>query len=141
MLLLPLSACGDVEELEPAADSRFQPGQVWHYHTRPGEEGSLVLVGKVDRGPEVGRIVHVKVVGVSVVRQSMAPANEISHIPMAESALAASVTTPATESVTLDGSFDETYDDWLDAYERGTMFVFKKPLAQTLTDIERSVSK
>ena len=34
--------------------SRFQPGQVWQYNTRPGEESSRITIAKVEAHPKLG---------------------------------------------------------------------------------------
>jgi len=141
VVLLLAGACShDVTEMQPATDSRFHPGEVWHYHTRPGEEGSLAVVGAVDQVQEVGRIVHVRVEGVSVRSKTGEVSNVITHLPMRESAFAASVTTLANAPANLDG-FEADYDKWLDGYESGSVRAIGEPLNEVLTMIERSLAR
>jgi hypothetical protein len=115
-------------------------GQVWSYRTRPGEEGSLLVVGAIDRAPGRGRVVHVKVTGV-LFKAPQLPggyAHEIMHLTLTEDALLESVTEQVdAPGVTLRG-FDGGYANWLDAYEAGTLFVQKVPLAKALTALEES---
>jgi hypothetical protein len=134
-------ACtNDVEYLEPVTDSSFARGQVWSYQTRPGEEGSLLVVGAIDRAPRSGRVVHIKVTGVFFKAPQLPGgyAHEIMHLTLTEDALLESVTEQVdVPGVTLRG-FDGGYANWLDAYEAGTTYVRKVPLAEALTALEES---
>ena len=140
-LLLAGAGCKrDIEYLEPATDSTFVRGQVWSYLTRPGEEGSLLIVGAVDRAPDMGPVVHIKVLDVVVKtpRKVDGFANQIAHLALKEDALLESVTQQVDAPwVTLSG-FEDGYNNWLDAYEAGTLFVQKVPLAEALDKVETS---
>lgn len=49
--------------------SKYEPGQVWSYHTRPGEEASRLTVLRVEPYGKPGDLaVHVRVDGVSVAK-------------------------------------------------------------------------
>ena len=49
-----------VPDLVESIDPVYAPGQVWAYHTRPGEEGSTLTVLRVERIVPVDQvIVHV----------------------------------------------------------------------------------
>jgi hypothetical protein len=60
------------------------------------------------------------------------------HLTLAEDALLESVTEQVdAPGITLSG-FDGGYANWLDAYEGGTTYVQKLPLAEALTAIEEA---
>jgi hypothetical protein len=80
LLLLPAAAA------EPA---RYQAGQVWEYHTRPGDEGSLLRIQRVEDWPGGGKVYHISVIGV---RLGGIANQEIQHLPVSAATLDASVT-------------------------------------------------
>ncbi len=140
MLLVLGSACsGDVAYLEPATDSSFAPGQVWRYHTRPGAEGSLLIVGAVDRAPQIGLVVHIKLVDVAIKSPGLpgGVASVLTHLPMTETALLRSVTTQVDTSLSMNG-FEGGYNNWLDAYEGDEVHVYLKSVAEALDKIEQA---
>ncbi len=140
MLLVLGSACsGDVAYLEPATDSSFAPGQVWRYRTRPGAEGSLLIVGAVDRAPQIGLVVHIKLVDVAIKSPGLhgGVASVLTHLPMTEEALLRSVTAPVDTSLSMNG-FEGGYNNWLDAYEGDEVHVYLKSVAEALDKIEQA---
>jgi hypothetical protein len=42
-------------------DPRFTPGQRWSYHPRPVDEGSTLIITKIDQVPGIGLVVQVDV--------------------------------------------------------------------------------
>lgn len=121
------------------ADGRFQPGQVWTYRTRPGEEDSRVAIGRIDH---VGRSV---VVHVSVMRlQIRSPGAEggiqrrISHAPMEASALRASLRELTAEIADLEG-FVDGYNQWRSAADSGHAGFFTIPLHELPSLYERAL--
>ena len=143
-LLLAGAGCdGDVEYLEPVTDSTFQPGQVWKYLTRPGEEGSLLIVGAVDRAPTVGRVVHITILDV-LIKTPHKPggfANQIAHLALREDVLLESVVEQVDAPWLSQGGFEGGYNNWLDAYEGGDLYVKKVPLAEALDEVELSQNR
>ena len=139
LLMLGSASSGDVAYLEPATDSSFAPGQVWRYHTRPGAEGPLLIVGTVDRAPQVGLVVHIKLVDVAIKSPKLpgGVANVLTHLPMTEEALLRSVTAPVDTSLTLKG-FEGGYNNWLDAYEGEQLHVYSETVAKALDEIEKA---
>ena len=132
----------DVDHLEPVTDSMFVPGQVWRYQTRPGEESSMFVVGAVDRAPEVGRVVHIRIVEVAIKSPNVpgGVANILTHLPMHEEALRKSVLGQVDETLDLDG-FQGGYDNWLDAYEGGNVHLYFVSLAEALTRVEAAQNR
>jgi hypothetical protein len=73
-----------------AAKHRFVEGQVWSYHTRPQDRGSLLRIWKIERGSDGERVFHISVIGLSAPK-GKAPFPEIEHLPLTEAALDESV--------------------------------------------------
>lgn len=131
----------DVVPPEPATSEQFAVGQVWRYHTRPGEEGSLAAIGAIEVSPYFGIIVHVKLVGVRI-RDPGAPAGfstAIVHAPVAEAALQASVIALADETVDL-GDMWESYEVWLAAHLRKEAGVFAVELSEIVSGTEQRLN-
>ena len=104
--------------IQEIKDGRFRPGQVWTYRARPGEEGSRIVVGRVDILNGKDTVVHIAISGVAIpnVKLPSGIQSRVSHAPMAESALADSVIAQTTEPADLDG-FADAYKTWRDACE------------------------
>jgi hypothetical protein len=74
--------------------SRYEPGQIWKYETRPGEEDSTLTIVKVESYPELGVVVHVAIGNIQV-QNPHAPngiSDTIGHMPFSEKAIDDSVT-------------------------------------------------
>jgi hypothetical protein len=85
---------------EPGQDSKFRPGQVWKYKTRPSEGESLVTILKIESLPK-GIIVHVRVDRVHIKNCSGGPELEtVEHMPFMREALDRSLTKLLKESST-----------------------------------------
>lgn len=94
-------------------DPMFLPGQVWSYKTRPGEESSTLTILRVEKTPQLGTIVHLRIDGVHFRNCTGGPSPEvIEHAPFARAALEASVTTKVN-SVSKAPDYDAGYHDWL----------------------------
>src|SRR5262245_2097527 len=97
-----------MDQPEPATSSHFEANQVWRYNTRPGEEASRVIIGKIERWPRLGTVIHIKLTGLRLATgQSVVP-----HAPVAEDQIVASVTDLTTEAADLEG-LEEGYEVWL----------------------------
>jgi hypothetical protein len=116
-----------VDRPEPTTSSQFEPGQVWRYKNRPGEEASRVIIGKIDRWPTSGTIVHVKLTGLQI-------ASGIPHAPVDEDHLSGSVTDLTSEAADLDG-FEKGYEVWRAA--RGGIWAI--PLAEIVEIVEEGL--
>ncbi|MFQ5846089.1 MAG: hypothetical protein ACE5IQ_00270 [Candidatus Methylomirabilales bacterium] len=129
-------------KLSPYTRSVFQPGQVWTYKTRPGEEGSRIIIGRVESAPIIGTIVHIKVVGVAVKnpRSPKGVSTEISHIPMTEEALADSVRERVQEELSLEG-FEEGYAAWRESWDQGRGAAFSDPVADVIGLVEQTLNR
>jgi hypothetical protein len=97
-------------------DSTFKVGERWAYETRPGEETSTFVVGRIDESPD-GRIVHV---WVDDVRFGPSPQTHIPHAPMSEDAVARSGTNRLETGIRATERFETGYQTWKD--DRGGVF-------------------
>lgn len=119
---------------------RYAVGQVWKYHHRHGEDGSRLMVLRIDTEPGYGNIVHVAVSGLSI-RAPQAPngyIREMGHLPFVEDAIDQSVTElvdTLPEPPAGDG-----YAVWREAFDKGEAGVFTVPLGKLLALTEQSVS-
>ena len=68
----------------------YAEGQVWEYHTRPGDEGSLLRIQKVEQLDKIGPVYHISVIGVHFVRAPLT--GQVQHLPVSQATLDASVT-------------------------------------------------
>ena len=135
----------DAEEIpspEPMSSDQFAPGQVWRYNTRSGEEASRVIIGRIEKSPKIGTIVHVKLTGLRI-KNPDAPGGlslVMTHAPISESALSASVTELTKEVSDLDG-FSEGYNTWLSSFRVGDAGVFTIPLSQVTEVMEQTLNQ
>ncbi len=95
---------------EPVA---YKPGQVWKYHTRPGEEGSTITILKVESLPKIGTVVHVRVEDLSAPNcGNFHLTRAIEHMAFTEQMLRKSTTSLARENVALPESYFGAYKEW-----------------------------
>jgi hypothetical protein len=90
----------------------YREGQVWEYDARPGDEGSLLKIQKVEpySGAVLdGRAYHISVVGVQLGKPGLEPV--ISHAPVSRETLDASVTRLSSSDVEFP-SADEGINIW-----------------------------
>jgi hypothetical protein len=122
---------------------RFKPGQVWTYHTRPGEEDSRLLVVKVEPHDKLGTIVHIRVEGVAQ-KNPHAPegvSSVIHHMPFAAEAISKSVIELTASDVPVPTSFEEGYGIWKEAFDQGKAGVFTITVAESITFCEGILNK
>jgi hypothetical protein len=72
-------------------DSKFKPGQVWTYHSRPGESASTVTILQVDRMEKIGVVIHVRVDGLRMQNPRHELVPSIEHMPFTRDAILLSV--------------------------------------------------
>jgi hypothetical protein len=73
-----------------AAPTKYQVGQVWEYRTRPGDEGSLLKIQRIENIPKLGQVYHLSVIGFHLTNPAVPPI--LPHIPVSAATLDASVT-------------------------------------------------
>jgi hypothetical protein len=120
--------------------STFQPGQVWRYHARPGEEGSTLTVLKVETHPKTGVIVHIAVSGVRVRTPSGGPTTELGHLPLSEEALRRSVTTKVRDGAPTNRG-TAGYQEWRRAFEAERGGVFTTTVAECVSFVEQAANQ
>jgi hypothetical protein len=124
---------------ERASSPRYRVGQVWHYQTRPGEEASRVIIGRIEKIEGIGTVVHVKLTGLEL-RGPQGVATVMFHAPVAEAYLSASVTELTGERGDLEG-FAEGYGMWRAAYRDGKAGVFTLTLFEILETMEQTLNQ
>ena len=114
----------------------YEPGQVWHYQVRPGDDGSTLTILRVEVDAAAEEIVHIMVKGVHLV-----PGDEpqvLTHIPILREALDQSVTDLVSESSRLP-DYSADYEPWRDAYEKGEAGVFSGSVAEAVAYVAEEV--
>jgi hypothetical protein len=113
----------------------FLVGERWSYHTRPGEEGSTFVVGRIEQSPSGQRIVHVRVEGIQL-KIPPEPKTYIPHVPIDEGMLLKSrLERRETGIDAVGGEFTVWYADWRDGERRA----FDMELAEVIGQIEKQL--
>jgi hypothetical protein len=129
--------------ISEVTNCKYHVGEEWNYRARPGEDGSTLIVGKVETTPKLGVIVHVSLAGLRV-KNSHAPtgySETIAHMPFAEAALENSVTTLASSAVPAPPAFSDGYGEWRQAFDRGKAGAFTITVAEGVDFIEQTLNR
>lgn len=97
--------------LKEIDDSKYKPGQVWSYKTRPSEEESTLTILRVDATRDNKRIVHIRVDKIRL--KNCNGGNEpdkIEHMPFSKEALDESVATNIRNGLV--PYFKSGYTEW-----------------------------
>lgn len=116
------------------AGSRYAEGQVWEYRTRPGEEGSLLKIQRVELPPGTGpgaEIYHISIIGLHLNGQT-----ELQHAPVSREALDASVTRLSDSRVAFPDVM-QGISEWREA--RGGVFTI--PVAQIAQIVDQAIRR
>jgi hypothetical protein len=135
-VLTPLLAMTD------ALAQEFKEGQVWSYRARPNEQGSTLLINKVESDPKFGSIFHISVSGVRV-KNRRAPSGvtqELPHLPVSKKTLEDSVLALAGTAAPNPG-YLEGYAMWKEAFDAGNGGIFTIPVAEIVGFVEKTVSQ
>jgi hypothetical protein len=103
--------------LKDVEDSKYKPGQVWTYKTRPGEEKSTLTILRVEAASKHSRIVHIRLDNIRL--RSCNGGNEpkpFEHMPFAQEALDQSVVKNIRSGPVPD--FKNGYSEWRQAWPR-----------------------
>ncbi|NOT72203.1 MAG: hypothetical protein HOP09_13295 [Hyphomicrobium sp.] len=121
----------------------FEPGQIWRYHHRPGEDQSLLAVLAVRDDEKLGAICSIAIAGVAIANPHVADGiqRHLPHAPISAEVLAGSVIElVATDGPTADhADFAEAYQQWLEPFERREAGVFTITPAEIVSLIEDTV--
>ncbi len=125
--------------LSAPPDRRFSPGQEWRYRTRPGEEGSTLVIGWLEDRPGSGVFVHVAIRGVRVgdPRSGTGHVEGVPHAVFLRGALAASVTEPTGRREPLPEGFEALVADWRLRAFQGVALPTWLPVAEAIPLLER----
>lgn len=121
------------KENQPA----YQVGQEWHYHTRRGEENSTVTILKIEQYEEIGKIIHISIVGI-IIKNPKYPngaLEEILHLPVAENALRNSTTTLKNDRCKLP-DYEFGYVRWRSTFNEEKAGYFGIPLREAIQWLE-----
>lgn len=147
-LLAALALFAGLTAQAPAPD-RYAEGQVWEYRTRPGDEGSLLKIQRIEAWPEVaagaasapagdgaegGRVYHISLVGVRL-GPGRAP-SALQHMPVSRETLDASVIRLSEASPAFPDPA-EGLATWREA--RGGVFTI--PVAEIVGALEQMLSR
>ena len=138
--LLLLMSLLSIFNLASARD--FAEGQVWSYKARPGEEGSTVLINKIESYPKLGKVIHISIFGVKV-RNKRAPSgvtSDLPHFPVSETTLNASLVKLLRKS-SPNPEYVEGYQTWKTAFDQGDAGVFTISVAEIVGVIEDAINK
>ena len=135
LIALALSQPVEAEEdLRSATSEKFSVGQVWKYKVREGESGARVHVGKIEAIRD-HVIIRVKLTGLEI-KVAGSVGSVVGHAPIAEDALARSVTEVSSEPADLEG-FADGYSGWREAFDAGNAGWFTHSLAEVVAMIEQ----
>jgi hypothetical protein len=132
----------DADALVDTNEGKYHVGETWNYRTRPGEEGSLLTVLRVESSPKLGVIVHVSLDGLRI-ENPAAPggvSEGIGHMPFAEAAIDKSVTRRAASGVPVTAG-DEGYKEWRRAFDAGDAGIFTITVAEAVDHMAEALSR
>lgn len=115
--------------------SKYKPGQVWSYKTRPGEESSRLTILEVETHAKAGILVHVRVSNVKI-KKPDGQIDVIEHLPCAAESLDQSEVELVDENVEVP-DFAEGYKLWKEAFDKGQAGVFAVPIAKSIEVMEQ----
>lgn len=127
---------------QKAISKQFQPNDVWTYKTRPGEEDSRVIIGKIEEIENSTIVIHLKIIGLEILN----PQNpdklmtHLSHSPILAEVLKESVIEKVGSNGNLDG-FEEGYLSWLSSYQNESAGVFSISVAEIVSTIEEAIKR
>ncbi len=125
-----------------ARSADFSEGQVWSYKTRAGEEGSTILINKIESDPRLGPIFHISIAGVKVKnpRSPSGFATELPHSPVSKKTLDESVIKLVSKSKP-NSQYLEGYKEWKSAFDNGGAGIFTIPVQEIVGVIEKAINQ
>ena len=114
--------------------NRYAAGQVWEYQTRPGDEGSLLKIQRIERAP--GRrdlVYHISVIGFRLSNPDVLPV--LHHSPVSRATLDASVTRLSSSTA----EFPDP-SEGIAVWKRNNGGVYDIPVARIIEAIERQTA-
>jgi hypothetical protein len=116
----------------------YATGQVWTYHTRPGEQSSRLQINKVEQDPKLGTIFHISVFGIRVLnpRTQSVFTNELPHVPVSKETLDKSVV-----SLSSDPARAVDYESGYAAWKQAHGGVYTISVAEIVASAELTLAK
>lgn len=138
----PASGGAQDSMLKDTVESKYKVGQVWSYKNRPGEEGSVFVVVKVENHPKLGNIVHVAVRGLKMKNRHSPDgfSDKVNHMPFSEEAIDRSAVKLLKERAELP-DYKEGYQMWREAFDAGSAGVYTITLAEAVTVMEATLNQ
>lgn len=120
----------------------FAAGEVWSYRTRSGEEGSTLLINKVEPDQKLGLIFHISVSGVHVKnrRAASGETKELPHFPVSKETLEKSCIKRVGKTKPNE-NYREGYNQWKQAFDQGQAGVFTIPVSEIISFVESTVNQ
>ena len=125
-----------------ASAQDYKEGQVWSYRARPQDQGSMLLINKVESDAKLGPIFHISVHGVKV-KNKRAPGGiteELPHFPVSKQTLEQSVVKLARMAAP-NPAYREGYATWKQAFDAGNAGVFTIPVAEIVGIVEKAANQ
>lgn len=120
---------------------KYRAGQRWAYVTREEDDGSTLVVLRVEKLPDVGEVVLVAIDGLRVRDANAAHRlhQEIRFTEFTADALDQSVTHLLGEEVAPDRN--ELYAGWRRAFDAGEAGVFREPVVDVVRRFQRLLER
>jgi hypothetical protein len=112
------------------------------YRTRPGEEESIVLVGRVENSPDIGEIIHIQIQGLSL-RNPYTPTgtqSTLGHTALTAEAMRHSVIRRVSGDLDAP-AFDEGYRSWQSVFESGEAQVFMISVSEIVDVLQEALDE
>lgn len=131
----------DKPESKQNNEEEFKAGQLWNYHTRPGEENSRLMILKVERYEAQGVVIHIALKGLRIANPNDPGKlmEEAGHIPFSKEAILNSVTNLDSEGNALP-DFMEGYLQWKQAFDAKKAGVFSVNVSEAVKFLEEAMS-
>lgn len=125
-----------------ASAQDFKEGQVWSYRARSEDQGSMLLINKVESDAKLGPIFHISVSGVKV-KNKRAPGGvteDLPHFPVSKQTLEQSVV-KLERMAAPNPAYREGYATWKQAFDSGKAGVFTIPVAEIVGVVETAANR
>ncbi len=135
-LFIALAALAGFAEVERS--DFYAEGQVWEYRTRPGEEGSLLKIQRIESYPssrtdETRRVYHISIIGVRVGPTAQ---GALPHLPVSRETLDNSVIRRSNSAVAF-----PRVDDGVEIWRRDQGGVFTLSVADIVGAVDQMLGQ
>ena|SRR2546423_549225 len=118
-------------------------GECWSYQTRPAEEGSFVIIRKIETLPKIGEVVHVSVCDLKLKTRKFGYADHIDDLPILAASLRKSLS-KKNARCPCEADWMAGYSTWRKAYDAGRIQrypAYPFPVSQCVSFIERTMNE